>query len=127
MHDLKSQILRMYADIASYERGGFGDGVDHGDYNPYRLIRDPAATEFERTGVSVAILHYLNTAIDNTTWEAALMDQGPLVEPVILAGLLDHQPLIRSAAMTFFESETAFYGSLNLVFDAVIRSQVTAY
>ena len=125
MPDLGSQILRMYADIAEYE-GDFGDGIDYGDHNPYRLIRDPTPTEFERTGVSVAILVHLNTAIDNATWGAAIMDQGPLVQPVILDGLLDHQPIIRSAAMSFFESEAAFYGSLKLVFDAVVRPQVTA-
>lgn len=126
MLDLRFEILRMYADIADYEGGNFGDGIGHGEYNPYQLIRDPALTEFERTGVSVAILVYLNTAIDNATWEAVLVDQGPLVRPVILAGLLDHQPIIRSAAISFFESEAAFYGSLKLVFDAVVRPQVTA-
>jgi hypothetical protein len=125
MLDLKSQILRMYADIADYE-GDFGDGVDHGDYDPYSLIHDLAHTEFERTGVSVAILVYLETAIDNSTWEAALVSQGPLVKPIIQAGLLDHQPLIRSAAMSFLKSEAAFHGSLNLVFDAVVRPQLTA-
>jgi hypothetical protein len=75
--------------------------------------------------MSIAILVYLTTAIDNTTWEAAMVDQGPLVHPVILAGLLGHQPLIRSAAMSFFESEAAFHGLLNLVFDAVVRPQFT--
>ncbi len=125
MHDLGSQILGMYAEIAGYG-GVFGDAIEHGAYNPYQLIRDRTLTEFERTGVGVAVLVYLATGIDNATWDAALQDQGPPLRRLIREGLLDDQPLVRAAATAFFESEADFLDSLRRVFDGVVRPRLAA-
>ncbi|WP_165251947.1 hypothetical protein [Paludisphaera soli] len=96
------------------------------DHNPYQLIRDPTLSEFERTGVAVAVLVHLATGIDNATWEDAFMDQGRRLRLLIRDGLLDEPRQVRSAAASFLESEAAFLDSLKRVFDRVVRPHVEA-
>lgn len=123
MKSLNEQIRNMYAEIVSYG-GSFGDPIDHGSYDPYEVIRHPQLTSFERTGVSVAILHYLDCAMENSSYGSAVTDQGPLVRAVLSDGLLDFEPLVYSAAEAFFESESSFLLALEQVFEHVVRPEV---
>lgn len=100
-----------------------GEGIDHGSYDPYDAIRDPALSRFERTGVSIAILHYPDCAIDNSTYQRAVEDQGPLLRAVLSDGLLDFQPLVRSAAEAFLETESSFLHALRQVFEELVRPE----
>ena len=122
MRELEGQIRAMYADIEEYG-GDFGDSVGSGTYDPYVEIRSPRLTPFEKTGVSVALLVYLTTAIDNSTYDDALANQGRLIRSVIAEGLLDDEPAVLTAANSFLESEDAFYAQLRNVYDKVVREQ----
>ncbi len=119
---LKQDILDMYQEIVA-AKGDFGDGIEHGDYDPYDVIADPKLTAFERTGVSVALLTCLMNAIDNGTYDEAVIDQGPRIRKVLSQGHLDHQPLVRSAAEAFLKSEPLFISALKKVFEQVVNSQ----
>ena len=119
MSGLEPHIRRMYADIASYS-GGFGDGVESGPYDPFEVVASQGLTPFERSGVSVAVLHWLDSAVDNSTWEAAASDFGPRVRRLLASGLLDHEPLVRSAAEAFLASESGFVSALGPVYERVV-------
>ena len=120
MSGLEAHIRRMYADIANYG-GDFGDGVESGPYDPFVTVARRGLTPFERAGVSVAVLHWLNTTVDNSTWDVAVADFGPRVRRLLAAGLLDHEPLVRSAAESFLASESGFVSSLRPVYERVVR------
>ena len=120
MGGLETHIRRMYADIASYS-GGFGDGVESGPYDPFEVAGDRGLTPFERAGVSVAVLQWLDSAIDNSTWEAAELDFGPRVRHLLAVGLLDHEALVRSAAEAFLASESDFISALGPVYERVVQ------
>ena len=119
VNNLKQHIRRMYADIVRYS-GGFGDGVENGPYNPFDVIDSQRLTSYDRTGVLVAILHRLDSAADNTTWEDAALCFGPRVRQLIAAGLLDHEPLVRSAAEAFLVSESDFVDALGPVYKQIV-------
>jgi hypothetical protein len=116
---LERDIRRMYAEIAE-SGGAFGDSIDSGQYNPFEVIRDTALTSFERTGVSIALLHWLDTAIENGTHETAVTGHRRALRAVLADGLLDAQPLVRAAAEAFFESEASFLAALKAVFEQVV-------
>ena len=120
MDGLEPHIRRMYADIASYG-GGFGDGVEGGPYNPFEVADLRELAPFERVGVSVAVLHWLNAAIDNATWESAVAAFGSRVRRLLAAGLLDHEPLVRAAAEAFMVSEAGFVSALGPVYERIVR------
>lgn len=119
-HNLKQHIKRMYADIAS-DGGYFGDGVDNGPYDPFVVIADARLTPFERVGVSVAVLHRLDSAADNTTWEDVLATDGPRIRKLLATGSLDYEPLVRAAAEAFLASESEFITSLGPVYEQVVK------
>jgi hypothetical protein len=104
--------------------GHFGDGSEHGPYNPYDVIRDSALSPFERTGVSIAILVYLATAVDNGTYESAVADEGRRLRRVLADKLLDSEPIVRSAAEAFLDSESRFLLALRQVFDELVLPNV---
>lgn len=118
-HNLKQHIKRMYAGIAS-GGGYFGDGVDIG-YNPFVVVAEAGLKPFERVGVSVAILVWLDSAADNTTWEDVLVTDGPRVRSLLATGALDHEPLVRAAAEAFLTSESEFVTSLGPVYEQVVK------
>jgi hypothetical protein len=121
--NLEPHIRRMYAEIVSYQ-GGFGDPIEQGPYDPYDAIRDRELTPFERTGVSIAILHLLDSAIENGTYESAVADQRRLLEPVLAEGLVDFEPLVRAAAEAFLESEASFLEALKQAFERLVLPNV---
>ncbi|MDY3554399.1 hypothetical protein R5W24_003521 [Gemmata sp. JC717] len=120
MAGLVTQIRRMYADIADHG-GDFGDGVEHGEFDPFAVATAPGLAPFERAGAAVAVLCWLMCAIDNGghVWVAA--EYGPRVRELLRAGALDHEPLVRTAAEAFFASEAAFVAALRPVYEGVVR------
>ncbi len=125
MANLEPHIRRMYADIVSY-RGGFGDGVDHGPYNPFEMAAAIELTSFERAGVSVAVLHWIDSAAENSTWEDAVVGYGSRVRNLLAAKLIDHEPLVRAAAEAFLVSEDEFIAALGPVYERVVKKWAAA-
>ena len=70
---LESEIRSMYQEIVDWN-GDFGDGIETGSFNPFELLRQRPLTEFEREGVCIAMLCYLMTAIENSTYQSAVSD-----------------------------------------------------
>jgi hypothetical protein len=123
MSTLEEQIRKMYAEIADYH-GAFGDPIDHGTYNPYELIDNSTLTAFEREGVAVGILHCLDSAIDNSTYESAVASEGPKLNLLVKQGQLDSAPLIKNAAEAFFKSESDFLAALKVVFEQIVEPKL---
>ena len=121
---LADDVRAMYSEIIDY-RGSFGDPIDHRLWNPYDVIRDPGLDPYVRTGVSVAVLHYLDAAIENSTYEDAVSAEGERARALLSEGMLDHTPAIRAAAEAFFQSEQTFLAALRLVYEQVVLPAVS--
>ena len=98
----------MYQEIVDWN-GDFGDVIETGSFNPFELLRQRPLTEFEREGACIAMLCYLMTAIENSTYESAVSDpQARQVRLVLRDALCEDVPLVKRALSAFLESEEAF-------------------
>lgn len=84
------------------------------------LIQSPKLTPFEKTGVSVALLVWLVTAVDSSTFQDAQKSQWHSIQSVLAVGLLNDQPLVHEAVVAFLESEKSFIRSLASVYKNVV-------
>ncbi len=121
---LEREIRSMYQEIVDWN-GYFGDPIETGSFNPFELLRQGVLTEFQREGVCVALLCYLMTAIDNSTYEDAV--SGPTacqVGLVLREALCEDVPAVKRALSAFLESEEAFVSALHTVYRECVVPQV---
>ena len=110
----------MYREIVDYG-GDFGDLIETGSFNPFELIRRDSLGEFEREGVCIALLCYLQSAIDNSTYEDAVSGpQSRLVRLMLRDALFDDVPLVKQALIAFLSSEEAFISALRSVYRGIV-------
>ncbi len=120
---LKSEIWSMYQEIVDW-KGDFGDPIGTGSFNPFELLRQETLTDDKRQGVCVAMLCYLQTAIDNSTYNEAV--SGPMARQVRLVlhkSLCEDAPILNRAHNAFLESEDAFVSALDVVYHDFVIPQ----
>ena len=121
---IEIEIRSMYQEIVDWN-GDFGDPIETGSFNPFELLRQGSLTEFEHEGVCVAMLCYLMTAIDNSTYEAAVSSpETRQVRLVLRDALCLDVPLVKRALAAFLESEEAFVSALDVVYRECVVPQV---
>ena len=121
---MRDVFLQMYSDIESYE-GGFGDGVETGPYNPFDLLEADAVPEPELLGVSVSMLCYLGTAIDNSTYEDAVASTvANRAKKICELGWCSPSPEIEGAVNAFFKSESRFMDALKVVYTHIVKPEL---
>ncbi|MFK8031992.1 MAG: hypothetical protein AB8G18_17310 [Gammaproteobacteria bacterium] len=121
-NNLQGAILEMFREIRSYS-GGFGDLVTAGLINPFAELMRNDLTDFERLGMSISVLVYLQTHIDNSSYSTALIDDQAInVISLFETGHFTNQTDVVKALGGFFESEEAFTKALQNVYDRVVMS-----
>lgn len=122
---LEDDINSMYEDITSYG-GSFGDGVDTRSINPIELLNKRSAN-IDIEGVGVALLVWLETAIDNSTQEDAVSHYRKDLRKLLHDGVFQDYPSIFFAALAFFESETRFTHELQRVYHEIVKPRTEAF
>jgi len=117
---LEGVILKMYAEIDEYA-GAFGDPINTGPVNPFEELERNDLSAFERMGMSVAVLCYLDSSIDNSTHQDALASVvAKQVNAWQKRGLLSPRQEIQKALTAFYLSEAEFLARLGMVYKSVV-------
>ncbi|MBW4708676.1 hypothetical protein KX928_12865 [Roseobacter sp. YSTF-M11] len=119
---LANEIGKMYSEIESYN-GDFGDPiVDTFSFDPWTYLERNDLSEFERRGVMVALLVILMTAIDNSTYEDALMsDWGIRALALMGSETVKVYPLFTDALKAFDQSEDEFLSALRTIYSEWVQ------
>jgi|GEM_PF-5063610 len=123
MIGLDKVILNMYREILFHE-GSFGDSIDFEAGNPFELILSPLLSNFQKTGISIAILVWLATSIDNSTYENAVKNEHRRLNEIEER---IYPNLVAEAVEAFFQSEEGYNRALKKVYSEIIIPALKAH